>query len=106
MQKRNITHSVEAMESQAEKILNDARIKADSIQLKADKDADEILNSELRTDEVDIKCQDIIDKATAKADKQIKDASKQISKMKAQADKNMEAVVQRIVDIVTGAHKE
>jgi vacuolar-type H+-ATPase subunit H len=106
MQKRNITHSVEAMENQAEKILNDARVKADSILLKADKDADELLNSELLMDEVDAKCQDIINKATAKADKQIKDASKQISRMKVHADKNIEAVVERIVEVVTGAHTE
>jgi len=106
MQKRNIAHSVEAMENQAEKILNDARVKADSILSKADKDADEILNSKLLTDEVDVKCQDIINKATLEAEKKNKDASKQTARMKVHADKNMEAVVERIVEVVTGEYKE
>ncbi len=105
MQKSKIAHSVEDMESRAEKILNDARAKADSILFKADKEVDEILNSDLVTDEVDVKCQDIINKARVEADKKKEDAAKQISRMKVNADKNIKAVVERIVSIVAGEYQ-
>jgi vacuolar-type H+-ATPase subunit H len=103
MQKRQIVHSVEAMEKQAETILNEARAKADNILSKANKEADEILNGELIMDEVDVKCQDIINKARSEADKKKGNASKQISRMKVNANKNIEEVVKHIIDIVSGA---
>jgi len=106
MQKKNISHSVEAIETRADKLLNEARIKADNILLKANKDVDELLNSELLTDEVDARCHDIINKATQEADKKNKAASKQTSGIKVHADKNIEAIVERIVAVVTGAYEE
>jgi len=103
MQTKEISKSVEEIESEAEKILAEARTRANEILLKAKEEVKEILSSQLPMDETEKKCQEIIHNANIEADKKSKDATAKASTLETKADKKAEAIVERIVNIVTGA---
>mgnify|MGYP001099493086 CR=1 FL=1 len=98
-----VTSSVEAIEIEAEKILNEARTGASKILLKAKEETREILSSKLPMDEVKTECDKVISKARVEGDRKIGDSEKKASEIGTNADKKIEAVVERIVSIVTGA---
>jgi vacuolar-type H+-ATPase subunit H len=100
---REISKSVESIESEAEKILEEARTRANEILLKAKVEAQEILSSQLPMDETEKKCQEIIHNANIEADKKSKDAANKASEIGTNADKKIEEVVERIVNIIIGA---
>ncbi|GAI37681.1 unnamed protein product [marine sediment metagenome] len=56
---RKISKSVEDIESEAERILEEARTRANEILLKAKEEAKEILSSQLPMNEVKTECQEI-----------------------------------------------
>jgi len=103
MQTKEISKSVADIESEAEKILEEARTRANDILLKAREEVKEILSSQLPMDETEAKCQEIIQNAKIEADRKIKDADKQASQLETNAGKKVAAVEKRIVNIVTGA---
>ena len=103
MQDKEIANSVEALESKAEKILEDAREKAEEIRVNAKDKADNILISELPMDSIDTECHEIIQAAMEEAAKMKKSSSKHCDEIKASTDKKIVQVVDHIVDIVTGS---
>jgi len=105
VQNRKITHSVEALESKAEKILEDAKEKSEEILFNAKMEVDTILISELPMDLIDTKCHETIETAMEEATKMKKASSRHCEEIKSSADKKITKVVDHIVDIVTGANQ-
>ena len=102
MPTKEISSSVEAIELEAEKMLEEARARANEILLKAKEEAKEILSSELPMDEVKTECDEIINRARVESDNKIKDSEKKASAISANADKKVDEVTERIVNIITG----
>ena len=102
MPMREISKSVEDIESEAEKILEETRIKANKILFKAKEEAKGILSSQLPMDEVKTECQEIMRNAEIEADKKDKVATNKASEIITNADKKTDGVVKRIVSIVIG----
>jgi len=100
---KEVTSSVEAIEIEAEKILKEARARANEILLKAREESKEILSSKLPMDEVKTECGKIINKAKAQGDRKIEDSEKKASEISTNADKKVEGIVAFIVSIITGA---
>ena len=98
-----VTGSVESIEVEAEKILGSARSRANGILLKANEEAKKISSSELPMDEVKTECESIIRKAREEANKKIEASLMESSEVRARADEKVGEIVERIVNIVTGA---
>ena len=105
MKNNNITQSVEALENKAEKILEDAKKKAEDIFLHAGIEARNILISEPPADSIDTKCNEIIKEAKIEATKTKNDSNKHCDEIKANADKKIADVIDNIVSIITGANQ-
>jgi cell division septum initiation protein DivIVA len=99
---REITNSVEALEAEAEKILEEARTRANGIFLGAKEEAKKILSSQLPLDEVKTECDNIVSKARAEADKEIKDSEKKAAEIGINADKKVKEITELMVNIVRG----
>ena len=99
---KEITHDVEALEVEAEKILEEARTRANQILLEAREEAKKILSSQLPLDEVKTECDNIINKARAEADEKTKDSEKQAAEIGINADKKVKELTELVVNIVTG----
>lgn len=102
MPMREISKSVEDIESEAEKILEEARIKANKILLKGKEEAKGILSSQLPMDEVKTECHQIVRNAEIEADKKDKVTTNKAFEIITNADKKTDGVVKRIVSIVIG----
>ncbi len=98
-----VASSVEAIEVEAEKVLESARSRANQILLKAKEEANKISSSDLPMDEVKTECERIIRKAREEANKKTEASLLESSEVRARADEKVGEIVQRIVDIVTGA---
>jgi len=98
-----VTSSVETIEAEAEKMLESARSRADEILLKARGEAKKISSSELPLDEVKTECESVIHKAREEANKKTEASRREASVVRARAEEKVGEIVQRIVDIVTGA---
>ena len=98
-----VTSNVEAIEVEAEKIVEEARTRASEILIKAKDEARGILSSQLPLDEAKTEYDKIIHKAKIEAEKKIADSEKKASEISAKADKKVEEIVDRIVGIITGA---
>jgi len=99
---KEITHDVEALEVEAEKILEEARTRANQILLEAREEAKKILSSQLPLDEAKTECDNIINKARAEADEKTKDSEKQAAEIGINADKKVKELTELVVNIVTG----
>jgi vacuolar-type H+-ATPase subunit H len=99
---KEITHDVEALEVEAEKILEEARTRANQILLEAREEAKKILSSQLRLDEVKTECDNIINKARAEADEKTKDSEKKAAEIGINADRKVKELTELVVNIVTG----
>ena len=99
---KELTSSVEAIEVTAEKILQEARGRANEILLKAKEEAKEVLAYKLPMDEVRTERDEIITKARVEAEAKIADSEKKASEIRANADKKVEEVTERVVRIITG----
>ena len=97
-----ITNSVEALETQAEKILAEAKTRANEILLRAKEEAKKMLSTQLPLDEVETECDEIVRKAKAEADKKIRDSAEKAAAISINADKKAKEITGRVVSIVRG----
>ena len=102
MSAEEITSSVETIEIEAEKMLEEARNRASEIILKAKEEANRMLTSEMSLNEVKKECEQILDKAREKADQDAEEGKKEASRIKINAEKKVGKIMERIVNIVTG----
>jgi len=103
MSAEKITSSVETIEIEAEKILEEARSRANEILLKASEETNQILSSELPMDEIKTDCEQIIRKAREEANQNVEDSKKKASEIRAAVGKKVEKITERIVSIIIGA---
>jgi vacuolar-type H+-ATPase subunit H len=99
---KEITHDVEALEVEAEKILEEAKTRANQTLLAAREEAKKLQSSQLPVDEVKTECDNIINKARAEADEKIKDSEKKAAEIGINADKRVKELTELVVNIVTG----
>jgi vacuolar-type H+-ATPase subunit H len=99
---KEITNSVEALEVEAEKILEDARTRANEILVKARDEARRIVSDQLSMDEVKTECDTIVSRAREDADTKTKDSEKKATEISINADKRVEEITELVVNIVTG----
>ena len=97
-----ITNSVEALEAEAEKMLAEAKTRANEILLKAREEAKKMLSSQLPLDEVKTECDKIVSKAKAEADKKIRDSEEKAAEISINADKKVKENTGLVVSIVRG----
>lgn len=97
-----ITNSVEALEAKAEKMLAEAKTRANEILLKAKEEAKKMLSSQLPLDEVKTECNEIVGKAEAEANKKITDSEKKAAEININADKKVKEITGLVVSIVRG----
>ncbi|MGQ9545835.1 MAG: hypothetical protein ACUVTR_01525 [Dehalococcoidia bacterium] len=100
---KEITSNVEALEAEAQRVLEEAKAKASEILLQAKEEAKKILSSQLSFNETKIQCDGIVSRARAEADKQIKDSQQKAAEIRNVADKKVKEMTQRVVNIVTGS---
>jgi len=99
---KEITPNVEALEAEAEKILEEAKTRASEILLEAREEAKKMLSSPLPLDAVKTECDNIVSKARAEADEKIKDSEKKAAEIGINADKKIKEPTELVVNIVTG----
>jgi len=99
---KEITNSVEALEVEAEKILEEARTRANQILLEAREEAKKMLSSQLPLDEAKAECDQIVTNARAEADKRMKDSEKRAAEIGVNADKKTKEITELLVNIVRG----
>jgi vacuolar-type H+-ATPase subunit H len=97
-----ITHNVEALEVEAEKILEEARTRASEILLQTREETKKITSSQLSLDEIKPECDNIVSKARIEADEKIKDSEKKAAEIAIGTDKKVKDLTERVVNIVTG----
>ena len=103
MSAEEMSSSVETIEVEAERILEEARNRANEILLKANEEANKILSSELPMDEVKAECEKIIRKAREEADKKVEDSKKKAAEIKTEIGNKVDKITERIVSNITGA---
>ena len=103
MSAEEMTSSVETIEVEAERILEEARSKANEILLRANEEASKILSSKLPMDEIKAECERIIHKARGEADKKVEEAKKKASEIKTEVGNKVDKITERIVSNITGA---
>jgi len=99
---KEITSEVEALEVEAEKILEGAKTRASEIVLEAKEEAKRMLVSQLPLDEVKTECEKIVGKARVEADKKIKDSEQRAAEININADKKVKEIAELVVNIVKG----
>ena len=97
-----ITSSVEAIEVEAHKILEDAKARANEILVEAREEAKKILSSQLPMDEAKAFSDKFVSSARAEAEKKIEDSEKKAADISAAADEKVGETTKLIVNIVTG----
>jgi len=100
---KDVTSGVKAIEAEAEKVLEDARARADEILVNAKQEAGNILSAELPMDEVKAECEKIISAAEKQAGKEAERSKKKASEIDANAGEKIESFVKLIASIVIGA---
>ena len=103
MSAEEMRSSVETIEIEAEKILEEARSKANGILAKANDEISKIISSKLPMDEIKTECDRIIHKAREEADKNIKESQKKASEISTLTSKKTDKIIAHIVGIITGA---
>jgi len=102
MAKENVVDSVETIEAEAEKLLQDARSKAEGMQLKAKEESRKILNSELPVGDTEAEYEATINRAREESDKIIRDSKNRADEIRTNAKTKTKEFVSSIVAIVTG----
>ena len=98
-----VISSIEAIETEAEKILEAARGRAREILLEANEEVNKILSSRLPGAEVETECEQIINQARKEADMKIEESKRKASEIKTDVEKKAEKMIGRIVSRITGA---
>ncbi|MDH4068403.1 MAG: hypothetical protein OEU97_05715 [Dehalococcoidia bacterium] len=99
---KEITSDVEALEVEAEKMLEGAKTRANEIILEAKEEAKRMLASQLPLDEVKTECEKIVGTAKAEADKKIQDSESKAAEISITADKKIREITELVVNIVRG----
>jgi vacuolar-type H+-ATPase subunit H len=99
---KEITSNVEALEVEAEKILEEARTRTNQILIEAREEAKKMLSSQLPLEAVKTECDKIVSKARAEADEKIKDSEKKAAEIGINADKKVKRLTELVVNIITG----
>ena len=99
---KEITSSVETLEAEAQKILEEAKATASEITLQAKEEAKKILSSPLPLDDIERECNKIVDKAREDAEKRIKDSQHKAMQVIVTADSKVRGVIERVVNMVRG----
>jgi len=102
MSTEEVTTTVGTIESEAEKLLEQAGARAAEILLKAKEEASKMLSSELPMEEIKAECEKLIRKAQEEASQKTMNAEKKAAKIKANAEKKVEEIAKRIIDTITG----
>lgn len=103
MSAEEITDGIKSIETQAEKILEDARSKASAIIIKAKDEANEILATGMSLKETEKEREQIVKQAEDKAAREVSEAKQKASEIRTGTGKQVEDTIERIVNIVTGA---
>jgi vacuolar-type H+-ATPase subunit H len=103
MAAEEITSSVETIETEAEKILEEAQKKASGIILKGRDEAGKITSGELSLKEIEKEQAQTIASARKQADQEVENAKKKAAGIRDGAVKKTGKIVERMVNIVTGA---
>lgn len=107
MASSEMTATIELLESQAEKVLAEARAKAAEILRQANDEANRILASDLALEGVKTECSAIVEKARREAAKAVDEARSEAERMKARAQgqdgKKTQEIARRIEAAVRGA---
>ncbi len=102
MSAEEITASVENIEVEAERVLEEARARASEIIMKAKDEAGKIMAAELSLDEVAGEREQIVKQAEQQAAREVEAAEKQAAAMKDRAGKKTGEIAKRIVSVVSG----
>ena len=97
-----MTGSVQAIEAQAQQILQEARIQAKAIITKAAEESSRILLSQGDVDCVRDECDRIRQEAEVEAERIVAQASEQSMLVRAEAGTKIDGIVSELVNIVTG----
>ena len=97
-----ISVSIEAVESEADKILDEARVKANDILLKAREEANKIVNSSLSLTEVEAEKENIIRAARDEASRKLEKSKVESSRIKTALGGKEDSIVKQLVEMVTG----
>lgn len=97
-----IADSVEVIELEAEKMLEEARTRASEILLEAREEARKIIASPLPLDAVKAEYDKIISRARAEADEKIRDFDKKAAAIGIDADKKAREITELTINLVTG----
>jgi len=103
MSAEEITSSIESIENEAEKTLEEARSRANEIILKAKEEASGILSSEMPLDEVKGECEQILNEAGEKANQEVEESKKKASQIRTSASRKIGKITERMVNIISGA---
>lgn len=99
---RDVTTGVQAMEQEAQQLLEDAEARANEIREKARQEASQLLNSELPLEDVQKECDETISEARERADAEVARTEKQASDIRENARKRVQEIAQHLVNVVTG----
>jgi vacuolar-type H+-ATPase subunit H len=94
--------SVEHIEIEAEKIIQQAKTKAADILMKAKEKAIKISSSDLTADDVKQECEKIINEANREGDIKIGNAKKSAGQLKQNATRNSDKIAKYTASIVAG----
>ena len=97
-----VSTSVASIEKEAENILEAAKKQAGEIILKAKDEAKSIVSCKPPVDEFKKESASIVQKATKSADKKIKDAEQEYARIIKLSESRIDALSERIMNIVTG----
>ena len=98
----SIASNVEAIETEAEEILETARNKAKEILLQAKNEARKISSAHLNLDDVNAEAIRIKNSAKEKAVKKVESSHLEASKLEARADEKVNQITEYIVRIIMG----
>ena len=98
----DITGGVQAMETEAARVLDEARARASDIVQKARDESRKMANAELPLDNVKAECASIVEEASRKAEHDVKEAEQQAADIKSSAGKKADQYAKTIVSIVIG----
>jgi len=98
----NIASGVKSLETEAEKIIEEAKAGAHDILLRSRKEAEEILSAEFPLDDARAECDRIVAGAREEAENRVELSKEKTSEISTNANKKIEKIVERIVDIIIG----
>jgi F0F1-type ATP synthase membrane subunit b/b' len=100
---KNVTSSIENLELEAEKSLEEARAKAADIITQSNVESQKTLAAPLPLDEVNSQSGEIVEQARREAEKRVDESKKQADELKSGALKKVDETVDRMMKLVTGA---